>query len=31
MTRKERLDDALSKWDFYEIAKITLEEEENEN
>ena len=30
MTRKERLNDALRKWDVYELAKITLEEE-NEN
>lgn len=26
MTRKEKLDEALKNWDFYELAKITMEE-----
>ena len=27
MTREERLDEALKNWDFYELAKITMEEQ----
>lgn len=27
MTRQERLDEALKNWDFYELAKITTEEQ----
>jgi hypothetical protein len=30
MGAKERLDEALRKWDVYELAKLTLEED-NEN
>lgn len=29
MTRKERLDDALATMDFYELAKITMESQDN--
>lgn len=25
MTKQERLDEALKNWDFYELAKITME------
>lgn len=31
MTRQERLDEALKNWDFYELAKITYEGNNNEN
>lgn len=31
MTKQERLDEALKNWDFYELAKITMEEEEDKN
>jgi hypothetical protein len=31
MTREERLDDALRTMDFYELAKITMEEQPNED
>lgn len=31
MTREERLDEALKNWDFYELAKITYEGDNNEN
>lgn len=27
MTKQERLDEALKNWDFYELAKITMEEQ----
>lgn len=27
MTREERLDEALKTWDFYELAKLTMEEQ----
>lgn len=27
MTREERLDEALENWDFYELAKITMEKQ----
>lgn len=26
MTKEERLDEALKNWDFYELAKITMED-----
>lgn len=28
MTKQERLDEALKNWDFYELAKITMEEQD---
>ena len=31
MTRNDRLDEALRTMDFYELAKITMEEQPNEN
>jgi len=27
MTKQEKLDEALKNWDFYELAKITMEEQ----
>ena len=27
MTKQERVDEALKNWDFYELAKITMEEQ----
>lgn len=30
MTKEEKLNEALKGWDFYEIAKLTMEEQ-NEN
>lgn len=31
MTKQEQLQEALRKWDFYQIAKLTMEENHNEN
>lgn len=30
MTKQERLDEALKNWDFYELAKITMEEQDED-
>lgn len=27
MTREEKLDEALERWNFYELAKLTMEEQ----
>lgn len=29
MTREDKLDKALKNWDFYELAKLTMEQDDN--
>lgn len=29
MTREDKLDRALKNWDFYELAKLTMEQDDN--